>query len=280
MARGRHGEAGSARRGPRVESYRAQRQLTGRPIALVLSLVPQSNGAKATGERGTARFEDNASMLLDQGLKDLVRERLRAFPVRGAEHGPHRHAAVAVAIVQEGWGAQVDGLACPDCWSSEAALILTLRSVALSNHAGQWALPGGRVDQGETVVDAALRELREEVGLHLPAGAVLGRLDDFITRSGFVISPVVVWAGEAPGLQANAAEVASIHRIRIEEFMRSDAPLLEPTQDSTRPILRMPVGRAWIAAPTAAVLYQFREVCIAGRATRVAHFDQPLFARR
>lgn len=219
-------------------------------------------------------------MLLDQGLKDLVRDRLRAFPVHCSEPGPHRHAAVAVAIAEEGRGAQVDGLACPATWSVEAALILTLRSAALSNHAGQWALPGGRLDHGETVEDAALRELREEVGLHVPADAVLGRLDDFVTRSGFVISPVVVWAGAAPDLQANAAEVASIHRIRIAEFMRSDAPLLEPTQDDARPILRMPVGRAWIAAPTAAVLYQFREVCMAGRATRVAHFDQPLFARR
>ena len=44
--------------------------------------------------------------------------------------------------------------------------------------------------------------------------------------------------------------------------------------------MRLPVGDTWIAAPTAAVLYQFLEVCIAGRATRVAHFDQPLFARR
>jgi len=62
--------------------------------------------------------------------------------------------------------------------------------------------------------------------------------------------------------------------------MRGDAPLLEPSEHAGRHILRMPVGRSWIAAPTAAVLYQFREVCIAGRHTRVAHFDQPLFARR
>ena len=95
-----------------------------------------------------------------------------------------------------------------------------------------------------------------------------------------MITPVVVWAGEARDLVASAAEVASIHRIPVREFMRADAPLLEPSGDPARPVLRMPVGQGWIAAPTAAVLYQFREVCIAGRPTRVAHFEQPLFARR
>jgi hypothetical protein len=56
--------------------------------------------------------------------------------------------------------------------------------------------------------------------------------------------------------------------------------MLEPSDEVGRQILRMPVGERWIAAPTAAVLYQFREVCIAGRHTRVAHYDQPVFARR
>jgi hypothetical protein len=118
------------------------------------------------------------------------------------------------------------------------------------------------------------------VGLRLAPEAVLGVLDDYVTHSGFVITPVIVWAGDARELVANAGEVASIHRIPVAEFMRSDAPLLEPSEDPARPVLRMPVGQGWIAAPTAAVLYQFREVCIAGRATRVAHFEQPLFARR
>lgn len=49
---------------------------------------------------------------------------------------------------------------------------------------------------------------------------------------------------------------------------------------SVHPVLRMPVGDSWIAAPTAAILYQFRELCIGGRPTRVAHFEQPLFARK
>jgi 8-oxo-dGTP pyrophosphatase MutT (NUDIX family) len=219
-------------------------------------------------------------MQLDPGLKERVQANLRAFEVRRVAVGPHRHAAVALALVEEGPGARIDGLARPPAWSTEAALILTRRAIALRNHPGQWALPGGRVDEDESAAQAALRELGEEVGLHLGAHEVLGALDDFVTHSGFVISPVVVWAGAATDLVANPAEVAAIHRIRIEEFMRADAPLLEATADSARPILRMPVGRSWIAAPTAAVLYQFREVCIAGRGTRVAHFDQPLFARR
>ena len=217
---------------------------------------------------------------VDGALRELVRARLQAFDVRRAPPGAHRAAAVAVAIVEEGGGAQLAGIPEPAQWSREAALLLTRRNASLSNHPGQWALPGGRIDAGETPEAAALREMQEEVGLQLAPADVLGRLDDFVTRSGFVITPVVVWGGQAATLTANDAEVASIHRIPIGEFLRPDAPMLDPSEEAGREILRMPVGHTWIAAPTAAILYQFREVCIAGRATRVAHYDQPLFARR
>ena len=219
-------------------------------------------------------------MQLDAAFRRQVEARLRAFDVAAAPPGVQRRAAVALALVEEGEGARVQGLSVPRVWSREPALVLTRRSETLANHAGQWALPGGRLDDGESVERAALRELQEEVGLRLGEDAVLGRLDDFVTRSGFVISPVVAWAAEVRVLVPNAAEVASIHRIRLREFLRADAPLLEPGEDPARPIMRMPVGDHWIAAPTAAVIYQFTEVCIAGRHTRVAHFDQPLFARR
>lgn len=222
----------------------------------------------------------NPAMLLEASLRDRIRHHLGGFAVQRAPHGPERAAAVALTIVEEGHGAAVDGLAVPPQWSREAALVLTRRALTLNHHAGQWALPGGRIDPGESPELAALRELHEEVGLQLDASAVLGTLDDFVTRSGFVITPVVVWAGAAATLTPNPGEVASVHRIRIAEFMRTDAPLLEPSDAPGREILRMPVGRAWIAAPTAAVLYQFRELCIAGRPTRVGHFDQPVFARR
>jgi 8-oxo-dGTP pyrophosphatase MutT (NUDIX family) len=159
-------------------------------------------------------------------------------------------------------------------------VLLTRRPSHMRNHPGQWALPGGSIDGDESPEQAALRELHEEVGLRLDESAVLGRLDDFVTRSGFAITPIVVWAGAARALVPSEAEVASIHRIPVAEFMRADAPLLDPIEDSEHPVLRMPVGDTWIAAPTAAFLYQFRELCIAGRITRVAHFEQPLFARK
>jgi len=211
-------------------------------------------------------------------LRERIQARLRDFEVRAVGDHAHRSAAVAVAVTEEGFGAALPGLPQHTAWSERAALILTRRSLQLRDHAGQWALPGGRIEAGETPEQAALRELCEEVDLKLDADAVLGRLDDYATRSGFVITPVVVWAGAARELVANPAEVQSIHRIPIDEFLRADAPMLDASLDAARPVLRMPVGHTWIAAPTAAVLYQFRELCIAGRATRVAHFEQPEFA--
>jgi 8-oxo-dGTP pyrophosphatase MutT (NUDIX family) len=219
-------------------------------------------------------------MLLDETLRTRIRRSLEAWDVRRAPHGGHRAAAVALTLVEEGTGAEVPGLARPQGWSRAPAVLLTRRADTLNNHAGQWALPGGRIDEGESPLDAALREMEEEVGLRLSASDLLGALDDYVTRSGFVITPLVFWGGEAPLLAPNADEVSSVHRIALQEFLRADAPLLDPSEDAGRQILRMPVGESWIAAPTAALLYQFREVCIAGRPTRVDHFDQPLFARR
>ncbi len=222
----------------------------------------------------------------DDDLKSLILLNLRqhalhdAVHLRGAEAASLRRAAVAVVVLDEGHGADLEGLPSPTDWSHRAALLLTRRSAHLNHHAGQWALPGGRSEHGESAEQTALRELQEEVGLSLPEAAVLGRLDDFVTRSGFIMTPVVLWGGPSRQLVADPMEVASIHRIPKREFMRSDAPVLEQIPESERPVLRMPVGDSWIAAPTAAILYQFREVAIHARATRVAHFEQPVFAWR
>jgi 8-oxo-dGTP pyrophosphatase MutT (NUDIX family) len=207
-----------------------------------------------------------------------LRDRLQRVPLLAIASAGRRRAAVAVAVTEAGHGAQVEGMRRHDVWSTAPALLLTRRASDLRAHAGQWAMPGGRIDDGETPEAAALRELHEEVGLMLDAQAVLGRLDDYATRSGYVITPVVVWAGAARDVVPNAAEVASIHRIPVRELLRDDAPLLNHVRGAEHPVLRMPIGQRWIAAPTAAFLYQFREWCVFERPTRVAHFDQPAFA--
>jgi 8-oxo-dGTP pyrophosphatase MutT (NUDIX family) len=217
-------------------------------------------------------------MQRDEQLRELVARRLAAWDLLAPDTSGLKLAAVALTVADEGTGAQLRGLRQARGWSTDAALILTRRAKTLSGHAGQWALPGGRIDAGETPEQTALRELHEEVGLELPLDAVLGRLDPFVTRSGYAIQPVVVWAGEARALKPNPAEVASIHRIPVREFLRDDAPILEPLEGSEHPVLKMPVGDNWIAAPTAAMIYQFREVCVLGRPTRVAHYEQPKFA--
>ena len=216
---------------------------------------------------------------LDERFLAQLRSRLQEFDVHALPTDGRRRAAVALTLVEEGAGADIPGLACSTPpWSVAPALLLTRRSAGMRAHAGQWALPGGRIDEGEDAEDAARRELQEEVGLGVGADAVLGRLDDYATRSGYVITPVLVWAPAARELVANAAEVASLHRLPLAELRRDDAPLLNTVKGAEHPVLRMPVGSAWIAAPTAAFLYQFREWCLFGRPTRVAHFDQPFFA--
>ena len=158
--------------------------------------------------------------------------------------------------------------------------LLTRRAPKLRAHAGQWALPGGRIDDGETPEDAARRELHEELGLHVPASEVLGLLDDYQTRSGFVITPVVVWAGHDPGIVPNPAEVAASFVIPLAELDRPDTPRFLTIPESDRPVVQMPLLDHVIHAPTAAILYQLREVVLHGRATRVSHLEQPVFAWR
>jgi hypothetical protein len=134
------------------------------------------------------------------------------------------------------------------------------------------------MEAGESPEETVLRELEEEVGLKLDADRVIGSLDDYSTRSGFVIKPIVVWGDPDIILRANPDEVASIHRIPLAEFMRDDAPVFQEIPESENPVLFMPIGNTSIAAPTAAMIYQFREVALFGNDIRVAHYEQPHFA--
>jgi len=176
-----------------------------------------------------------------------------------------KRAAVAIALVEAGDAAD------------ETALLLTLRAAGLRAHRGQWALPGGRCDEGETPAEAALRELHEELGLELKPDDVLSLLDDYPTRSGYLITPVVVWAGTSAAISPNPNEVASVHRIALENIEQPEAFDFIAIPESTRRVIRFHHAGRLIHAPTAALIYQFHEV-LAGRDTRVAELEQPVFA--
>ena len=157
------------------------------------------------------------------------------------------------------------------------SLLITRRAASLRNHAGQWALPGGRRDPGESIPDAARRELLEETGVEVAADDVLGVLDDYVTRSGYVITPVAVWGGPvSPAMSGSVAEVAQIHVIPLADF--DVAPRLLRIPESEHPVIQLPLLGGHLHAPTAAIVYQFCQVALHGLATRVAHFEQPVFA--
>ncbi|MDH3636159.1 MAG: CoA pyrophosphatase [Gammaproteobacteria bacterium] len=214
----------------------------------------------------------------DQSLRDLISLNLSRHDVAEIDRSDRKHAAVAFTLVDCSQPANIANIPYLADQYEQAAFILTTRAAKLSSHAGQRAYPGGRLDPGETVEHAALRELEEEVGLRLDASNVLGRLDDYATRSGFIITPVVVWGGTGLDLEPNPGEVAEIHRIPLAELLREDAPILDSIAESEHPVLKMPLGDEWFAAPSAAIAYQFREVALLGKTTRVVHYEQPYFA--
>jgi 8-oxo-dGTP pyrophosphatase MutT (NUDIX family) len=174
-----------------------------------------------------------------------------------------RAAAVAVAVMEH------DGV---------LGVPLTRRAARMRAHPGQWALPGGRIDDGEDAVTAAIREMDEELGLRVAASCAIGLLDDYATRSGYVITPVVLWAGAAGEPRPNPAEVASVHIATLSQLDVDPRFVMIPESD--QPVIQLPIFGDLIHAPTAAVLHQFREVALHRRATRVAHFEQPVFAWR
>jgi 8-oxo-dGTP pyrophosphatase MutT (NUDIX family) len=202
----------------------------------------------------------------DDTTRRNIAGRCAAFArVQAEEAGPDlKRAAVAIALT----GAD---------HADETALLLTRRASGLRSHRAQWALPGGRCDPGETQAQAALRELHEELGVELRQSDVLGLLDDYPTRSGYLITPVVVWAGAERTITANPAEVASVHPVPLGMIERTDAFDFISIRESTRRVIRFHWEDRVIHAPTAAMIYQFREV-LGGRDTRVADLEQPVFA--
>jgi 8-oxo-dGTP pyrophosphatase MutT (NUDIX family) len=194
-------------------------------------------------------------------IRGTIERNLERFERRETT-SPQTPAAVAIVILMDG-GVPI--------------VPIFQRPQEMRRHAGQMALPGGRVHAGEGPDDCALRELAEELGVSAAKVDVLGNLDDFDTRSGFTITPVVVWSGaEAASLHPSKAEVARLFLVGGPELRLAVAAASQrpPDQFSLR------LSEVEVFAPTAAMLYQFSEVALDGRSCRVADFHQPLWTHR
>ncbi|MDP6979101.1 MAG: CoA pyrophosphatase [Myxococcota bacterium] len=207
-----------------------------------------------------------SGLSLDEELRTRLQRNLDGFDRRPHEGAELKRAAVALLLLADEAG--------------QACFVITRRAPRLSSHAGQWALPGGRLDPGESPQQAALRETSEEVGVTLAADRILGLMDDYPTRSGYAITPVVVWGGEDCRLVPNPEEVSEAYRVPVDALEGDHIPRLRTIPESARPVISVPMLGTNIHAPTAVFLYQLREVALHGRATRVDHFEQPVFAWR
>ncbi|EKF25708.1 NUDIX domain protein [Mycolicibacterium hassiacum DSM 44199] len=234
----------------------------------------------------------------DPVLREQITANLARHERRTVTDPSKRHAAVAVVLVDSTVGEDRVDPAPVDEWiggrplpdpaldgrmvnvSGGAAFLLCRRAIRLSSHAAQWALPGGRLDPGESAVDAALRELDEELGVTLPGSAVLGLLDDYPTRSGYVITPVVLWGGGRLDLRPAPEEVAAVYRVGLHQLQRPDSPRFITIAESPRPVVQIPLGNDLIHAPTGAVLLQLRWLGLEGRSDPVDGLEQPVFAWR
>ena len=192
-------------------------------------------------------------------LRNTIRQNLASFQPNLLKPDGLRRAAVGIVLR-------------PDA-KNQTCFVLTRRPSTLRRHAGQWALPGGRLEPDETPEQAALREIHEEVNLDLLPEAMLGRLDDFITRSGHIISPFVLWSPGTAPLEASPSEVDAAFCVPLRELDHADALRLLPLLHFVMPSLP-----STLHAPTAAIVYQFREVALHAREVRVADVEQPFFA--
>ncbi|MEV4799585.1 CoA pyrophosphatase [Nonomuraea sp. NPDC049421] len=190
-------------------------------------------------------------------LRPQVTARLAAFRRREVPVADGlRRAGVTVCVLED---------------ARRSPYVVVIRRAAAGRNAGQWALPGGRADDGERPEAAALRELGEETGVS--GVEVAGLLDDFVTDSGFVITPVVAFGGRQEPV-GDPREVASVHAVPLERFLAPGVPRWRGD------LLQMPLGPSIVIhAPTGAILWQFAEVALRGREQRVFDVAQPRWTR-
>ncbi|WP_330250900.1 CoA pyrophosphatase [Nocardia sp. NBC_00565] len=219
-------------------------------------------------------------------FRALASTRLGRFPHTEVPDAPGlRRAAVLLCVVDQ---------------PGSPLSVIVIRRAYRGRNAGQWGLPGGRVDPGETAEQAAIRELHEELGLTATPADLLGRLDDFPATSGFAITPIVAALADVTDLRPSPAEVHSVHHVDLARLAADDVPHWVPRSAAVRQVdirddeapavpadgpgllqMRLAEGMT-IHAPTGAMLWQFREVVLLGRdpaEARIAHFAQPDWTR-
>jgi 8-oxo-dGTP pyrophosphatase MutT (NUDIX family) len=195
-----------------------------------------------------------------QALRDRIAANLTAFPRVAIEAADLRRAAVAIVL------SPLD---------DQLTYLLTRRALTMRRGAGNYALPGGNFEPGEDAVAAAIRETAEELGVAVGREAALGLLDDFVTLGGHCVTPVVLWSPTPVTLTPDPAEVHEAWHASVDDLDHPESPRAEAHPDGGEPILRMFARGQWINPPTAAWLYQFREVGLHGRPTRVSTVGQP-----
>ena len=192
-----------------------------------------------------------------EAVDEVVRRRL-ATRAPAVADGPRR-AAVTVSVLPH---------------RGRAHVLVIKRSFAGRN-AGQWALPGGRVEDGEEPDAAAVRELAEETGLHLEPTEIAGRLDDLVTESGFVITPLVAVVRRPVRLRRDPREIHSLHPVPLRRLLAPGVPRWKH-RPAGAPLLQLPLRHDMVVhAPTGALLWQFREVALLGNEVTTADLVQP-----
>ena len=197
-------------------------------------------------------------------LRSRIVANLAGFPRRTISPDGLRLAAVAVVVSP---------------LKGAPTFLLTRRALTMRRNAGNYALPGGNVEPGEDAIDAARRETAEELGVSLPREAAIGLLDDFKTLGGHRVTPVVFWSDAELTVTPDPVEVHVAWRIPLSELDHPKSPRRQAHPHGDDLILQMRLRGQWVNAPTAAWLYQFREVALHGRATRLDDVGQPEWTR-